>query len=297
MRKLLANKVFILLLVTLLIVTLIIFSSVPGNPVHGITKPFSYIFDPVQKGIKGIGERISDFYVAVSDGMSIREENEALKAEIAELEYQVALGEEAGRRWEELKNAFQIKDSFENYMIVGTAILTREADEWFSVIRINSGQNDGISVTEDGTYAVVDVRMNLFGRILSSDASSSKVLPLLHEGFSVSAKVNTVNGAVVRVTGEASLKLQGLCKVSRIPDQVELQVGDELVTSGQGGIFPAGIPIGVIESVDYSSSLNRTATLRPYVNIADIKDVFVMMPDEPESNELIFNENDTIMTE
>ncbi len=278
MRRLLSNKLFILLLVTLLIVAVIIFSSIPGNPIHGITAPFSYVLDPLQKGIKSIGDDISGFFVSVSDGMSIRNENEALKAEIAELEYEVAQGEEAKRRWEELKDAFQIKDSFENYTIIGTAILTREADEWFSVIRIDSGKNDGISVEGEESYAVVDARMNLIGRILSTDSESAKVLPLLHEGFSVSAKVNTVNGAVVRVTGETTLKQEGLCKVSRIPELVDLKVGDELVTSGQGGLFPAGIPIGVIVSVDYSSDLDRFATLRPYVNITEIKDVFVMMP-------------------
>lgn len=278
MRRLLSNKLFILLLVTLLIVAVIIFSSIPGNPIHGITAPFSYVLDPLQKGIKSIGDDISGFFVSVSDGMSIRNENEALKAEIAELEYEVAQGEEAKRRWEELKDAFQIKDSFENYTIIGTAILTREADEWFSVIRIDSGKNDGISVEGEESYAVVDARMNLIGRILSTDSESAKVLPLLHEGFSVSAKVNTVNGAVVRVTGEITLKQEGLCKVSRIPELVDLKVGDELVTSGQGGLFPAGIPIGVIVSVDYSSDLDRFATLRPYVNITEIKDVFVMMP-------------------
>lgn len=278
MRRLLSNKLFILLLVTLLIVAVIIFSSIPGNPIHGITTPFSYVLDPVQKGIKKIGDSISGFFVSVSDGMSIRSENEALKAEIAELEYEVAQGEEAKRRWEELKDAFQIKDSFENYTIIGTAILTREADEWFSVIRIDSGSNDGISVNSEESYAVVDARMNLVGRILSADEESAKVLPLLHEGFSVSAKVNTVNGAVVRVTGETSLKQDGLCKVSRIPALIDLKVGDELVTSGQGGLFPAGIPIGVIVSVDYSSNLERSATLQPYVNITEIKDVFVMMP-------------------
>lgn len=278
MRRLLSNKLFILLLVTLLIVAVIIFSSIPGNPIHGITTPFSYVLDPLQKGIKSIGDNISGFFVSVSDGMSIRNENEALKAEIAELEYEVAQGEEAKRRWEELKDAFQIKDTFENYTIIGTAILTREADEWFSVIRIESGTNDGISVSSEESYAVVDARMNLVGRILSADAESAKVLPLLHEGFSVSAKVNTVNGAVVRVTGETSLKQDGLCKVTRIPALIDLKVGDELVTSGQGGLFPAGIPIGVIVSVDYSSDLDRSATLRPYVNIMEIKDVFVMMP-------------------
>ena len=77
--------------------------------------------------------------------MDIREENQELKEEIAKLEYELSQSEEATRRWEELKDAFQIKDTFEQYEIIGSSILTREADEWFSVIRIDSGSKDGLN--------------------------------------------------------------------------------------------------------------------------------------------------------
>ena len=279
MRKLLANKVFILILVTLLIVAVIIFDKIPGSPVENITTPVSVIIDPVQKLVQGTGSKISDFFTAVSDGISIRQENADLKKQIAELEYEVQQGKEAAIRWQELKDAFFIKDSFENYDIHGSSILTREADEWFSVIRIDVGSSNGIQISDiNPSYAVVDVQMNLVGRIQSTDVSSSKVLPVLHEGFTVSAKVNTVNGAIVTVHGEVELKENGLCKVDQIPDQVSLQVGDVLVTSGAGGLYPAGIPVGVIMSVDNSSLLNRYATLKPYVDISSLKDVFIMVP-------------------
>jgi len=279
LRKLLANKVFILILVTLLIVAVIIFDKIPGSPVENITTPVSVVLDPVQKLVQGTGNKISDFFTAVSDGISIRQENADLKKHNAELEYEVQQGKEAAIRWQELKDAFFIKDSFENYDIHGSSILTREADEWFSVIRIDAGSSNGIAISDiNPSYAVVDAQMNLVGRIQSTDVSSSKVLPVLHEGFTVSAKVNTVNGAIVTVHGEVELKENGLCKVDQIPDQVSLQVGDVLVTSGAGGLFPAGIPVGVIMSVDNSSLLNRYATLKPYVDISSLKDVFIMVP-------------------
>jgi len=279
LRKLLANKVFILILCTLLIIAVLIFGLIPGNPVTSITTPVSVILNPAQKLVQGTGNRISDFFSAVSEGIEIRQENEDLKKHVAELQYEVQQGEEATLRWQELKDAFHIKDSFENYEIYGSSILTREADEWFSAIQIDVGSNNGISISDTNkSYAVVDAQMNLAGRIQSTELVSSKVLPILHEGFSVSAKVNTVNGAMVIVHGEVELKEQGLCMVDHIPDQVNLQVGDELVTSGEGGLYPAGIPVGVIVSVDDSSALNRYATLKPYVDISALKDVFVMVP-------------------
>ena len=281
LRRLLENKFFVIALVTLLLIAFIVFSAVPGSPLSNLTKPLSVIIDPVQAVFQKAGTKISDFYAAIAEGMEIRKENDELRAEIAELEYEVQQGEEAKIRWEELKSAFSIQDSFENYHIQGASVLTRESDEWFSVIRINVGTDNGIDASET-SFAVVDARMNLVGRVMTTDNDSSKVLPLLHEGFSVSAKVNVVNGAVVLVTGDISLKNDGLCLVTRIPSNIELQVGDELVTSGEGGLFPAGIPIGVIESFDNSDPDNITATLCPYASISDIKDVFIMVPNTEE---------------
>ncbi len=280
MRKLLANKVFLLILTTLLIISIFIFDMIPGNPVHDVFSPVTLILDPVEHLVRGAGNKISSFFSAISDGVELREENEKLKDQVSELQYQVQQDEEAARRWEELKDALHIKDSFENYDIFGASILTREADEWFSVIRLEVGSSDGITQIDDSTYAVVDAQMNLAGRIMYMDKTSSKVLPILHEGFTVSAKVNAVNGAVVTVHGDIELKEQGLCMVDQIPNGVQLVVGDELVTSGEGGVYPAGIPIGVITSIDDSSSLTQTATLEPYVDISTLKDLFVMVPNE-----------------
>ena len=277
LRKLFSNKLFVIALVSLILIAFIVFSAIPGSPLSNVTKPLSVIVDPIQSVFKKAGSKISDFYAAIAEGMEIRKENEELREEIAELEYQIQQGEEAKLRWEELKSAFAIQDTFENYHIYGASVLTRESDDWFSVIRIDVGERDDFD-SSTTSYAVVDARMNLVGRVMVTDEDSSKVLPLLHEGFSASAKVNVVNGALVLVTGDFTLKNDGLCLVSRIPSNIVLHKGDELVTSGEGGLFPAGIPIGVIESFDDSDPDNLTATLRPYASVADIKDVFILVP-------------------
>lgn len=284
LRKLLANKIFIIILVALLLVAVIIFDSIQGNFIHNLSSPITLALQPVQTAISGGGNAFADFYSSITEGIEIRNKNRELEAQIAELQYQVQQQEEAAIRWEELKEAFHIKDTFENYEIYGAPILSREADEWFSVIRVGVGSNDGIVINEAITsYAVVDAQMHLVGKVLSSDLTSAKILPLLHEGFSVSARVNAVNGATVIVHGEIELKEDGLLKVDQISDSAVLKVGDELVTSGSGGLFPAGIPIGVIVSIDDSSPLNRFAMMKPYADISSLTDVFIMVPPVPEA--------------
>ena len=278
MKKLFTTKWFIVLLVSLLLVAGVVLSFIPNSPIAFLKKPVSAVVSPVQAFVMNSGNTLSDFWAALSDGMAIREENENLKDQIADLRYQLTQNEEAAIRYEELKDAFHIRDTFSNYDIYGAQVLSREADEWFSVIRVGAGTTDGIVAEEGTAYPVVDVEMNLVGRVIETGSTDSMVLPLLHEGFTVACKVNVVNGASMLVSGDASLKHDGLCLVTRIDSGATLEPGTEIVTSGEGGLFPEGIPVGTIVEVDYSNPLAVTATLRPNSDIADIEDVFIMIP-------------------
>ncbi|MBO4635829.1 MAG: rod shape-determining protein MreC [Clostridiales bacterium] len=278
MRKLFTSKWFIVTVAALFILVAIVLGALPGSPVNKLLKPVGAVASPIQRLVRNGGDVFSDFWAAITDGIAIRNENEQLRAEIADLQYQLTQNEEAGIRYEELREAFHIRDTFTNYDIFGASVLSREADEWFSVIRAGLGTEDGIVYEEGQSFAVVDVRMNLIGRVIDINESESNILPLLHEGFVVSGKVNAVNGANVTILGDAGLKRSGLCLVTDIAEGVILEPGTEIVTSGDGGLFPQGIPIGVIETVDYSNPIDVTATLRPYSDIGDLNDIFVMVP-------------------
>ena len=80
------------------------------------------------------------------------------------------------------------------------------------------------------------------------------------------------------VYGDAELKNRGLCLAKNIDPDARLEPGMEIVSSGDGGLFPEGIPIGVVESVDNSNPLEVTATIRPYSQIGKLEDVFIMIP-------------------
>ena len=285
MRRLLLNKRFLTAVTLLILLAVIVLGSLPGSPINSLLKPVGAVVNPVQKAVKYSGNSISAFWAALTDGIAIRNENEQLRAEIAELQYQLNQNEEASIRYEELQEAFHIREVFSNYDIFGASVLSRESDEWFSVIRVGAGNSDGIYLEQGQSLAVVDVRMNLVGRVIEVNEDDSDILLLLHEGFQVSGKVNAVNGATFLIVGDASLKQQGLCLVTGIDPDTIPNVGDEIVTSGDGCLFPQGIPIGVIESVDTSNELNITATLRPYSDIEDLNDIFIMVPFEEEVQE------------
>ncbi len=277
MRGFFSNKVLLLVLVTLVLVTTVLFSSLPGSPLYELTTPVSAAFQPVQKVFRTSWDSVSGLAKSIFDAEAVRRENEQLKLQIASLQNDVQRLEENGRRWDELKAAFQIKETFSDYTIVGSQVMTRSAGPWFDLFRVDAGERDGISVTDTTSYPVVDSSMRLVGRVYSSDLVSSKILPLLHQGSVVDARIDRPGEYGARVRGDLLLREQGLCLVDRIPADATLEVGDSLLTSGDGGLYPAGIPIGTIVSIDEGKNgTGRTATLKPYVDFDTLAYVFVL---------------------
>lgn len=271
------SRVYLVVIVTIALIALILLSSFPGSPLNQITSPFSVILEPVQKGVLNFTGRVQTGAAAILEGVQIRRDNERLQLENAKLRNQVAQLEAAGRQYEELKSALKLKDTFESFEIIGGRLMTRDIGSWFDVFRIDVDSQDGLAVTENMSYAVVDAESRLVGRVLSTDLTSAKVLPILHEGFAVSGQINSVNGALLRVRGDYDLKDQGLCIVDQIPLTTSLHEGDVIVTSGLGGLFPAGIEIGKIVEIRNSSSLlARQAVLQPSVDLQNVSVVFVM---------------------
>ena len=275
--KMFRNRIFTIVFLTLLLTAVLILSSLPGSPLNFISSPISALLEPVQKTFNNISDQISGFYLSLTEGIQIRAENQQLIDENAALRSQVAQMEEAQRQYEELKNAFKLKDQFSEFEIIGGKIMTRDIGSWFDVFRIDLGSRDGIIVTETMSYAVVDAQSQLIGRLVSTDTSSAKVLPLLHEGFTISAKINQASSPLFRVRGDLDLKSQGLCLIDQIPSNASLQIGDEVISSGVGGLFPSGLKIGTIVAVIDNDAVNqRQAWLKPAADLQNLNTVFVM---------------------
>jgi rod shape-determining protein MreC len=276
------NKIFIVIIVTLFMLSLIVYSSVPGSPLNAISSPISFITDPVYFALSKTTGSIGGFFSSITKSEAIRKKNIVLEGENARLKQKVKELEENGRRWTELKSALKIKDLFSDYEIIGARVLTREIGDWFDVFRVNVGIKGNIIIDNITSYAVVDSKMNLVGRVLASDYTSSKILPILSEGSVVSAKVNSAGGGFLRVRGDVTQKQKGYCIVDNISDYSSLKIGDEVITSGVGGLYPPGIPIGVVkELLNQNQKVEKKAVLEVYSQYKTLTDVFIMKGSPP----------------
>lgn len=275
MRGFIRNRILLLVLVTLALVTLLLFSSIPGSPLQQLSTPATLVLQPVRDAIASAWSSVAGLSRSVFDAEAIRRENADLLLRIASLESDVQRLEEAGRQWERLKEAFAIQETFADYTIVGCRVASRAAGSWFDLFRVDAGERDGIAVTETTSYPVVDSSMDLVGRIYATDLSSARVLPILHEGSVVDGRIDRPGSYPVRVRGDLALREKGLCRIDRIPEGAVLEPGDRILTSGEGGLYPAGIPIGTVVEVSYVGT-ERTATLRPYASFDSLDWLFIL---------------------
>lgn len=288
LRDFFRNRVFIIVASVLFLLTVLLLSIPPGSPLHAISGPVSAVLRPFERLFSGMTGQVRGYLAAWRDSAALRSENDELTRENAVLRSEIDQLAEAGRRYQELKDAFALKDRFANYRILGAYKLTDSLDTWFDVFRIDLGTSDGIRTSdgsrEDGiSYPVVDAASRLIGRIHTADLMSSKVVTLIHEGFAVSGRVEKETGAMVRVRGDVELKPRKLCLVDLVtPADANLAVGDEIRTSGNGGLFPAGIPIGrIVELRAGKNPDQQQAVLKPYADLDRLEIVFVMVA-EPE---------------
>lgn len=271
MLRLIRNKFFILIVLTVVILVVMGLSSNQNSKLNVVRNATSVMLTPVQEFVYSTGEKINGTFVYFSDVKALKEENELYKAQIDELtkENKELLGYKAEN--ERLRLALNIKDHFEDYEPIGANIIAKDMGNWFNIFTIDRGLQDGVSNND----AVVTSK-GLVGRILSAELMSSKVISIIDEDSTVSARIVKTNEEVY-VKGDMKLKDQGLCKANSIFNDVDIAVGDTIETSGLGGYYPKGITIGeVMEVRRKTGELFRYAIIKPAVDFKRLDEVFVL---------------------
>lgn len=136
-------------------------------------------------------------------------------------------------------------------------------------VLLNAGRREGIhpgvaAVTGDG----------LVGRVVDAGTRSARVLLLTDLNSRVPVVVESSRYRAI-LEGDNTNAL----KLGFLPDTDNVQVGDRIVTSGHGGLFPAGLPVGVVSGIDAD-----TAVVAPYVRFDRLEFIRVLLFDFPALN-------------
>ena len=224
---------------------------------------------PVQTGLTVVSEEaLSRIRSVFTLGRSA--ETEELRERMRDLEGELVLLEEFRLENERLRALLEYRDSQDQSRLLLARVIGRDPGNWFSTIRLNRGAQDG--VRQD---AVVVLPSGLVGRVLAVAEHSSDVLLITDARSGVGTLVQDT-----RVPGvvKGSLDRSGHLHMSYLTREEHIVPNQAVVTSGLGGVFPKGIPVGRIVSVSNDpSGLTRSAQVVPMVDFDHLEEVFIVL--------------------
>lgn len=270
-RHFFKNKYAIVIMVIL--IGLIIFMGVTSQERDGISVIEDWIgniYAPVQRVITYPVHLAQDRIYDLANFARLNQENQELVARITELERQLIDAELSNRELEELRglqdglNQVPIRELEE---VVTARIISKTHVEWFNTFTIDAGSRHQVEI---GSLVISE--RGLVGRVIDVGEYWARVMSIADTNSSVSFKVLSDNAIQGIASGGLDEYLEGYLLDTR--DQVE--VGDQIVTSGQG-LFPSGVLIGeVSEIVSSSGQLLDRIRIEPAVDFRRINRVTVI---------------------
>jgi rod shape-determining protein MreC len=212
----------------------------------------------------GIFSGIWEDYIAL---VNVRKENEELRKLVSRLSAEVIRNREAAQSNERLGRLLNLRDSVQSPSVVAT-IIGEDVAPWFRTMIIDRGSVDGI---REGMPVVA--ASGVVGRIVRVAANSSRLLLVTDHASAIAATVQRS-----RARGVVKGKSGGICILDFSHRGEDVKVGDVIVTSGIGGVFPKGLPIGEVTMVKKGEyGIFQSVELRPYVSMSRLEEVLVLV--------------------
>ena len=208
------------------------------------------------------------FFTSLSD---IQDENASLKETIYMYETEIARLRLIERESEILNELLKLAQKYPDYETVGAEIIAIDPGNWYANFTIDKGRKDGL----DRNMTVI-APGGLVGRVMEAGINYAKVKTLIDDANAISA-VNARTGDIGVVKGDMRLMTEGLCRMELIDIDAEIAVGDEIVTSNLGQIYPPGLKLGYVTDIDADAGgLTKYAVIKPEIDFKHLETVLVI---------------------
>ncbi|MFP4661335.1 MAG: rod shape-determining protein MreC [Halanaerobiales bacterium] len=274
------NRTNILITVVLVVVVLgvgvVKFSGINVPFLNWIEKGVYNLISPVIEYTTGFCNSVSNYWNGLTNMDQLIAENEQLKEQISDYEVESQLSEYYRRENIRLRELLSFKNQI-SFSSLGARVIGYTSTHWDDRIMINRGSRDGIQ--ED--MPVVTYNGSLVGRIEYVGAYTSQVLlannPEFVVGGIVSRPASRAIGLVRGQLNERRVNIMGNISWNTSSEEGDIREGDIIVTSGLSNIYPKGIPIGKVISVENDNyGLSQKAEIELFMNLKTIEEVLVI---------------------
>jgi rod shape-determining protein MreC len=233
----------------------------------GASDALALVTTPIQTVLARVNRATLGVWGTYRDWKNVRAENRRLRDETQRLRVEALRVTETDAENQRLRRLLTLKESLPLETMAGE-IIAREWGGWVRSLTINRGRGDAVA-----RLTAVIAPDGLVGRIVDVRAGSSVVQVLTDPASTVGAHVvRTRTPGIIEGEPRGTLRFKYMAR-----DGSGIQVGDIVVTSGLGGLFPGGIPIGRVRTIDdRGSALFSYAQVTPAVDFARIDEVLLL---------------------
>ena len=265
-------KFKILVIVAVFLVGIMAYAGANGRLTAAPQELLSVVLTPLQKvtsALSGGAASVWEKYTSIDDVM---DRHEQLEAENAELRQQMVDYDRIKAENDAYKALARIQDTNSEASYVSAFVIGRDPLDEFGGFTLDQGSTDGVAVND----AIISDRGYLLGVVVEVDATSCKVMTILHPSFNAAGVISRTreNGII---TGSADYAADGQCVLTNLDRTTEARKGDQVITTGLGGVFPANLLVGTVqEVVPEQSGKSSSAVILPGADPRTVKHVFIV---------------------
>ena len=258
-----------IIITIVVLIAVVIASNISTGNLSFIEGVAGTIFVPIQNGIVFLKNKITGNEQENSDIASLQEENRSLKDENSKLQEQLRELEILKSENNTLKEYVNLKDKYSEFTTVPAYVIERSISNYEKIVVINAGTDDGVKenmpvISESG----------LVGYVISATNNTAKIQTIIDTASSVSANISNVQDSVIL---RGTLNNTETVRATYIPADSTILQGDQVVTSGLGGIYPKGILIGTVKSVvNTKNEADRYAEIEVATDFSRLETVLVI---------------------
>lgn len=231
---------------------------------------------PLQRLAKGTIDGTEGIWLKYFSLVGVHNENLRLRRELDTLRLQHLHYDEMLSSARRLEKLLQFQQSQDHPVLIAQ-VIGWDPTGWFRSVIIGKGAESQLHIN----MPVINER-GVVGRVVSVSAHYAKVLLMADQKSAVDCIVqrSREKGIVKGLSYE-------LCRLDYVVKTGDVSVGDRVVTSGLGGVFPKGIPVGdVTEVEDVPWQVFKEIKVRPVVDFSKLEEVVVVLKEDPLAREL-----------
>ena len=243
----------VLVLGTVVVACLLLFTVQTRGYVTAAADALALVTTPIQSALARVNRASLSVWSTYQDWKDVRAENRRLRDENQRLRHLLALQERLP------------------LATMSAEVIAREWGGWVRSLTVNRGRGDNVT-----RLTAVIAPAGLIGRVVEVRRGASIIQVLTDPASTVGAHVvRTRTAGIVEGDPRGTMRLKYLARGGG-----GIQVGDLIVTSGAGGVFPRGIPIGRVHAIDdRGAALFHYAALTPVVDFARVDEVLLLTGD------------------